>query len=823
MNGLKISEDGDKCQRLPYKDRPDIMVDLFKRKRSVSYKAIQNWFKENRGLANVQVSGAQGVSGFESKLSSRFFFAFDIFGSAEAVDDNCEMVEEIILWSTLFEDRSILREKLEEKYGDRLNADQIRKICKKRFTGWGNLSKKLLCELKAQTDNGPRSVMDVLREGDPNSKRLGESMVLMEVLRNKELCFDELISRENEKLLADGAIGLDDLPGSPALKRPVNQAMRIVDEIVSIVGHAPENIFVEVTREEEARNKGRRTTQRYDKIKQAVDAFAAENPQLLKGGLAQELDSFKDQKDELDRERLMLYFMQNGKCLYSGRDLHIEQLSTYQVDHIIPQSYTKDDSLDNKALVLSEYNQRKSDSLLLDEGIRKKMWSQWKALCDAGMISEKKFKSLTASKISDRQLGGFIARQLVETSQSIKLLQLVLQSKYPEVRIRPVKAGFSSELRNQLGLVKCREANSYHHAHDAYIASEIGRFILARHSMLYDNPVGYTKAVRSFVKAQAFEYSKTGKLPGSASFVVASFMHPGVDYETGEILREDAWTPNEVIARLKRALDYKDCYIVRMPKEDSGAFWDSTIYSPRDLKKQKNLTLPLKKELDPQKYGSYSREQYAYFYIYEAQSKKGRQVIFAQVPVHAAAEIAGHTKTIAEVAEEDAAQRGVTFVRVIRDKIYKYQLIEWNGGRFFITGKQEVRNGTQLAFSKGEIALLKVLANGQVADEKECYKLLEAIVQKCEQYAPRLAKSLKVSTFLENWHEVAKEEQGKILLAVIQVTNAETNRIDLTAIKGSKYAGGIQPIFTNEFSDPKNEIYFIDQSVTGMFEKRTKL
>ena len=32
--------------------------------------------------------------------------------------------------------------------------------------------------------------------------------------------------------------------------------------------------------------------------------------------------------------------IQNGKCLYSGETLEIDNLSLYEVDHILPQSYT---------------------------------------------------------------------------------------------------------------------------------------------------------------------------------------------------------------------------------------------------------------------------------------------------------------------------------------------------------------------------------------------------------------------------------------------------------------------------------------------------
>ena len=36
----------------------------------------------------------------------------------------------------------------------------------------------------------------------------------------------------------------------------------------------------------------------------------------------------------LDDERLTLYFMQCGKCMYSGKPLDINKLQMYHVDHI---------------------------------------------------------------------------------------------------------------------------------------------------------------------------------------------------------------------------------------------------------------------------------------------------------------------------------------------------------------------------------------------------------------------------------------------------------------------------------------------------------
>src|SRR5574344_1207714 len=66
--------------------------------------------------------------------------------------------------------------------------------------------------------------------------------------------------------------------------------------------------------------------------------------------LMAELDGF----EKIDSEKLFLYFIQEGKSLYSGKPLNIDLLNTddYEVDHIIPRTLIKDDSIDNKALVL---------------------------------------------------------------------------------------------------------------------------------------------------------------------------------------------------------------------------------------------------------------------------------------------------------------------------------------------------------------------------------------------------------------------------------------------------------------------------------------
>ena len=79
--------------------------------------------------------------------------------------------------------------------------------------------------------------MDILREGNPNNDSRSKTMVFMEVIRDDKFNFMGLIDEENkERLSSVDDFDVNDLPGSPAVRRTVNQAKRIVDEIVGIAG-----------------------------------------------------------------------------------------------------------------------------------------------------------------------------------------------------------------------------------------------------------------------------------------------------------------------------------------------------------------------------------------------------------------------------------------------------------------------------------------------------------------------------------------------------------------------------------------------------------
>lgn len=82
---------------------------------------------------------------------------------------NIDMIEQIIYWLTIFDDKKIIKRKIEQNYKDKINDSQLKRILKIKYTGWGQLSKKFLTGIKGDTGH---TIIEMLEEGDPRWKEL---------------------------------------------------------------------------------------------------------------------------------------------------------------------------------------------------------------------------------------------------------------------------------------------------------------------------------------------------------------------------------------------------------------------------------------------------------------------------------------------------------------------------------------------------------------------------------------------------------------------------------------------------------------------------
>lgn len=194
--------------------------------------------------------------------------------------------------------------------------------------------------------------------------------------------------------------------------------------------------------------------------------------------------------------------------MYSSRPLNIDTLYLYEVDHILPQSYVKDDSLSNKALVYKEENQRKSGSLLLDEKIINKQELWWKQLHKNGLIDDKKLRNLTRRKMYETNADKvkFVSRQLIETRQSIKYITNLLVNQYKDSDVFAIRAELTHNFRTLFEVYKNRNVNDYHHAQDAYIISVVGNVIDTK--LHFKDEYKYTEYVKNYIKKNEEEQYK---------------------------------------------------------------------------------------------------------------------------------------------------------------------------------------------------------------------------------------------------------------------------------------------------------------------------
>lgn len=455
INNIRING-----ERISVELKQRIYSDLFLRVKKVTRKKLCDYLISNGIIEKGAENAVTGIDEIKSSLSSQI--AFSRLISQHIISET--EAEDIIERASYAEDKHRLMRWLDKKYPS-LELEDKKYICNLKISDFGRLSRMFLCELEG-TENQTGEVTTVL------SALWNTQNNLMELLSDKYTFVDE-IREYTEDYYATHKMSLnerlDEMYISNAVKRPVYRTLDIVKEIAKVYG-APTKVFVEMTRGAAPEKKGKRTKTRKEQILELYAKCKEEDVRLLK----QQLEEMGDYADSrLQGDKLFLYYMQLGKCMYTDQPISIEQLGTklYDIDHIYPQAYVKDDSIiNNKVLVLSEANGQKSDTYPISDDIRRKMHGRWRYLKEAGLISEEKYQRLTRSvPFSDEEKYGFINRQLTETSQSTKAVATLLKEMYPDTEIVYCKARLTTDFRQEFGLLKSRLFNDLHHAVDAYL------------------------------------------------------------------------------------------------------------------------------------------------------------------------------------------------------------------------------------------------------------------------------------------------------------------------------------------------------------------
>ena len=795
-----------------------IVDELFTKELSVTYKKLIKYLYDNQiyNTDSLIISGTAKEKSFASSRKSYLDFTNKI--GVEITPTNQKAIEEIIKWITLFEDKKILAKKL-QKHSGIFNENQLRAILKLNYSGWGRLSRKLLDGITAHTRYGEMTVIETMRRCADNFMQIIQS----DQYEFKKIIDDVLSLDQRTEITYDD---IKNLAGSPGIKRALWRSVRIIDEIVDTIGYEPKLISIEMARNEDEKA---RTKSRYSQLeKMYKDLYGKEyNNSEIKSQLA-------DYKDKLDRKKYYLYFLQNGKCAYTGEPLDIENdLKDCEIDHILPRSLTKDDSLDNTVLVLRKENQRKLDDYPIVPDIQNRMQPIWTSLKNAKLMSQLKFQRLTSQKqLSEDRIAGFVNRQLVETRQITKHLARMLTEKYHDslTEVFTIRAGMSSEYRRIHDLPKCREVNDLHHAKDAYLAAVLAQYVKIR----------YPKLDKTFIYGEYNRFKSTKQNDADrSSFILSSMKYNFTNTETGEII----WQSKTVHDVIDRTMKYNDCLITRKTKIGDDQFYDQTIYG----KSSGKTMIARKVNLPVGKYGGYSGEKAAYFaainYLKQIRNKDVSVNEIVSVPAQIYTLEKTRSDSINEYISNNYKQ-----ATVLLPKIPINQKIEYEGNEQFIVGSGEVTNAKQLKLPYDieyavAVALKRGIPRVTISEEQakeddnlrdkrakqieKRDKVISEIERFWEVYTDKLSSQYqqfgsaveKAKAANSEYQAMSVEDKIKAIRLVLVATHAGSGRVDM---KKNFLKLGLPDGFgrmKDKNLDP-TKLTFVYESITGLHRRK---
>lgn len=468
-----------------------------------------------------------------------------------------------------------------------IDDSQIESLSNLSSSKWGNLSKKLLLELKFVDQNGEyRSMLDIIEQAPLN---------LMQVLYSYDN--QQIVDKENGELADINSPKelheyLKKRYIAPQPRRTIIQANKILDEIVEIMGAYPDRIAIEFTREDKEK---KMTDSRYYSLMNIYHQLQEDYHDII-----EELKKYEHDADGLRARDIYLYFTQLGKDMYTGKPIDLNRLKNknikeYDRDHIWPQSLIKDDSLDNLVLSNVITNQEiKKNFYPVPVEIRQKMKPFWELLLKKGLISSKKYDRLTSQDpISDYDLENFVNRQKTTLDWANKETAEILNKRFNRNNFTQFiiysKSRIVSEYRHEIDLHKFRELNNLHHAHDALLNIALSKTLQEHLNFQMENK-RYTYNYLSILKKYlGTKYSKY----------------------------------------LSTVFQYKNIFVTKkLEIKNTGPYWDQMIIPASNSKDE--VHHEIKNGLSVSEYGGYNKVSTAFFSIIE--NSKGKLEII-QVPI----------------------------------------------------------------------------------------------------------------------------------------------------------------------------------------------
>lgn len=834
LNNVRI---GETMQKLPLRLKEKVMDNLFSCHKHVSRTKFIKYLV-SEGIDKKEAESISGLDGdFKSSLSSLIDMKH-ILGNDFSREDAEKMIQDITIFGG---DKKMLKNRLHREFSY-LTPEQLTSLTRLSYDGWGRLSKEFLVNLlpaegdscEVLVDHTSGEVLNII------SAMRQTSYNLMELLGNR-FGYGQAIEERNRKEEGQGRItykDVEDLYISPAVRRPLWQALKIVREIVKITGKEPSKIFIEMARENG--EKGKRTISRKARL-QALYKKCRDDTR----DWAKELEGKSE--EDFRSDRLYLYYTQMGRSMYTGKPIDINRLfdrNVYDIDHIYPQSLTGDDSLDNRVLVEKTVNAKKGDTYPLSsaldgcyisgqqiriQDIQKEMRPFWHMLLEKELISKEKYNRLSRTiPLSDAEKAAFIGRQLVETRQSTKACAELLSKAYPQTRIVYTKAGNASRFRQYGGFIKVRDMNDYHHAKDAYLNIVVGNVFDTRFTA---NPLHFLKGNHPVysLNTEALYGHKVSR-NGVDAWI------PAEKNEKGQVMAGHEGTMGTVRKWMRK----NNILFTRMPYERKGELFDQNI-----LKKKKGQ-VPIKGDSpisNIEKYGGYNNASIAYIMLVQAEEKGKPVYLLEPIPNYVKNKLTSDKERQAYCVRTWTTQGNkYRNPQILIPKIRMQSLFEIDGFKAHISRKTDnrfaMRNAQELCMDNALAGVLKnvlkfihretVQKNAAITEydgisDDNTSELYDFFVNKLSSsiYGKKFAMQADFLRQSKNkFTNLSLEERCEVLGSILHLFQCNPVLSDFRLLGGKKSTGTIR---LNKKIKPEDHVYLIEQSVTGFFEKHILL
>lgn len=793
--------------------------------KKIKLNVLKEWLKTE----NIHVKELSGVADDTIQSSLKSYHDFKgIIGVI--VDTDPLMVESMIYDILVFgDDRNILRKRIEKDANNKLTDDQIDAISRLSYSGWGSFSREFL-DGDVKNERG-QTIIEALYESNENLEELMSQKHTFQVSVNEQNRGKNL-EKESQffsyQKMCD--IAKRFYP-SPAVKRSVWQTLMIVNEIRKIQCCDPSRIFIEFAREKQKNPQV--TSSRKKRFLELYNSILKDDTEY--NDSAESIIKFVNGIEDNGRFRarkLYLYLSQMGKDIYSGKPINQNDIfsGVYNIDHIVPQSIKKDDSLeDNLVLTNMHFNQDEKRAIYpIKSAIVEEQKRWWGFLKKYKLISEEKYRRLIRSEeeeLTPDEKVGFINRQLVETRQATKLLKELLEVSTPRSKVFCTKASLVSEFRKVNRFWKSRLINDYHHAKDAYLNIVVGNV----YATYFNDPWRMVSKGESY----SLRMDKIFKFKVKDNGKITYDLENAANYEIkhGRLV---AWSGGEdgTIATVRKTMSMNDIlytrYACKRSKKGNG-FWDQKPVSKRSAK-----LAPLKtsdKRYDTTKFGGYNKQRYNSFVLIELRDKKGRRRILDGTPV-----------SLNNVSEKNTSFKKNN-PKILIPSIKVDSLLKVDGVPFHISGNKPDRvilqNAVQLYVNQDieeiicriERFMKKYSSDPDVRfDDLNDYLSEDNLIQvydfltkkiKSKIFNLRLTGGIpeKIETGKEYFSKLDIKEKCDLIIRILKLFECRNEKIDLKDLNIDSAERAIRKDLSSNYKSVK----LVHQSVTGLYEHEVDL